>query len=149
MILDYKQMFDAINLEQAANDIYDAGMNDDNLVLIYKANSQVKMAVNTPNGISDRKDIENVVLQGDTFGSILASVQVDSIGKEVMETDYSYKYKDALAIGMLGLVDDIIGVTNSGYKAHQLNALLNVKTAENRLELQSASPCWSEQEHSS
>jgi hypothetical protein len=92
------------------------------------------MAVNTPNGISDRKDIENVVLQGDTFGSILASVQVDSIGKEVMETDFSYRYKDVLAIGMLGLVDDIIGVTNAGYKAHQLNALLNVKTTEKRLQ---------------
>jgi hypothetical protein len=61
-IYDYKQMLDAINLEQAASDIYDAGMNDDNLALIYKANSQVKMAVNTPNGISDRKDIENVLV---------------------------------------------------------------------------------------
>ena len=93
-IYDYKQMFDAINLEQAVSDIYNAGVNDDKLILIYKANKEVKMAVNTPNGLSERKSIENVVLQGDTFGSILASVQVDSIGKEVMETDYGYKYKD-------------------------------------------------------
>ena len=103
-IYDYKQMFDAINLEQAVSDIYNAGVNDDNLILIYKANKEVKMAVNTPNGLSERKSIENVVIQGDTFGSILASVQVDSIGKEVMETDYGYKYKDALTNGMLGLV---------------------------------------------
>ena len=133
-IYDYKQMFDAINLEQAVSDIYDAGVNDDNLILIYKANKEVKMAVNTPNGLSERKSIENVVLQGDTFGSILASVQVDSIGKEVMETDYGYKYKDTLTIGMLGLVDDMIGVTDAGYKAQQMNAILNVKTAEKRLQ---------------
>ena len=133
-IYDYKQMFDAINLEQAASDIYDVGLNDDNLTLIYEANKEVKMAVNTPNGLSERQNIENVVLQGDTFGSILASVQVDSIGKEVEEMDFSYKYKEALTIGMLGLVDDLIGVTKAGYQAHQMNAVLNVKTAEKRLQ---------------
>ena len=141
-IYDYKQMFDAINLEQAASDIYDVGLNDDNQTLIYEANKEVKMAVNTPNGLSERQNIENVVLQGDTFGSILASVQVDSIGKEVEEMDFSYKYKEALTIGMPGLVDDLIGVTKAGYQAHQMNAVLNVKTAEKRLQF-SATKCKS------
>ena len=129
-------MFDAINLEQAASDIYDVGvdLDDDDLTLIYEANKDIQMAVNTPNGLSERQSIKNVVLQGDTFGSILASVQVDSIGKEVEEAGYSYRYKDALDIGMLSLVDDIIGVTKAGYQAHQMNALLNIKTAETRLQ---------------
>ena len=35
---------------------------------------------------------------------------------------------------MLGLVDDLIGVTPAGYKAQQMNAMLNVKTAEKRLQ---------------
>ena len=35
---------------------------------------------------------------------------------------------------MLSLVDDIIGVTKAGYKAHQMNALLNIKTAEKQLQ---------------
>ena len=103
-IYDYKQMFDAINLEQAASDIYDVRVDDDDLTLIYEANKDIQMAVNTPNGLSERQSIKNVVLQGDTFGSILASVQVDSIGKEVEEAGYSYRYKDALDIGMLSLV---------------------------------------------
>ena len=133
-IFDYKQMFDAINLKQAASDIYDAGVNDDDLTLIYEANKDIKMAVNTPNGLTERQTIKNVVLQGDTFGSILASVQVDSIGKEVEEAGIGYRYKDALDVGMLSLVDDIIGVTKAGHQAHQMNALLNVKTAEKRLQ---------------
>ena len=73
-IYDYQQMFDAINLEQAISDLFDAGMNDDNLTLVYKANENVKMAVNTPSGLSDRQELQNVVLQGDTWGSLLASV---------------------------------------------------------------------------
>ena len=93
----------------------------------------VKMAVNTPNGLSERQTLKNVVLQGDTFGSILASVQVDSIGKEVEETNIVYKYMNSLPIGMLGLVDDLIGVTPAGYKAQQMNAMHNVKTAEKRI----------------
>ena len=133
-IYDYKQMFDAINLEQAASDIFDVGVSDDNLTMIYNANKDVKMAVNTPNGLSERQTLKNVVLQGDTFGSILASVQVDSIGKELEETNYGYMYKDELPVGMMALVDDLIGVTKAGYKAQQMNTALNVKTAEKRLQ---------------
>ena len=45
-------MFDAIDLEQALTDIYDFGLNDDNLSLIYQANKDVRMAVNTPSGLT-------------------------------------------------------------------------------------------------
>ena len=133
-IYDYRQMFDAINLEQAISDVFDVGMDNDNLTLVYKANKEIKMAVNTPSGLSERKDIFNVVLQGDTWGSLLASVQVDSIGKEVELSGYGYQYKDLLSVSLLGLVDDLIGVTEAGFKAQQMNALLNIKTAEKRLQ---------------
>ena len=114
---DYRQMFDGIFLEQAISDIFDAGMNDDNLVLVYRANKAIQMAVNTPSGLSERQEISDVVLQGDTWGSLLASVQVDSIGKEVEASGLGYQYKDVLPVSLLGLVDDMIGVTDAGYKA--------------------------------
>ena len=133
-IYDYKQMFDAIHLEQAVSDIFNYGMDDDNLVLLYQANKEINMAVNTPNGLSERQTLENVVLQGDTWGSLMASVQVDLIGKEVERSGYGYMYKDVQSVSLLGLVDDIIGVTEAGYRAQQLNAMLNVKTAEKRLQ---------------
>ena len=66
------------------------------------------MAVNTPDGLTDRQQLKNVVLQGDTWGSILASVQVDSIGKEVASTNLGYKYMDKLPVTLLGLVDDML-----------------------------------------
>ena len=52
-------------------------MKDDNLVLVYRANKAIQMAVNTPSGLSERQEISDVVLQGDTWGSLLASVQVE------------------------------------------------------------------------
>ena len=91
-IYDYAQMFDSINLQEAISDIYDCGFTDDMLPLVYQANEKVQMAVNTPEGLTDRLTVKNTVLQGDVFGSILASVQVNSIGKKCEESDYGYKY---------------------------------------------------------
>ena len=133
-IYDYKQMFDSINLMEAISDIYDAGLKKDNLALIFKANEEINMAVKTPGGLTEHQVLRNIVLQGDTFGSILASVQVDSIGKHVEETGLGYLYKGILPVTMLGLVDDIIGVIEAGFRAQQLNVVLNVKTAEKCLQ---------------
>ena len=78
-IYDYKQMFDAINLREAISDIYDAGVDDDHLSLLYQANNDVKMSVSTSSGLSERQSIQDVVLQGDTWGSILACVHVEKL----------------------------------------------------------------------
>ena len=131
---DYSQMFDSINLEEAICDLYDTGVTDENLSLIHQANKDIKMAVKTVHGLSERQTIENIVLQGDTFGSILASVQVDKIGKDCMEAGLYYLYKNVLPVGFLGLVDDIVGITEAGFRAQQLNSVINIKTAEKSLQ---------------
>ena len=131
---DYKQMFDSVNLEEAINDIFDYGVKNDDLHLIYKANHKIYMAIKTPGGLTDRQMIKNCLLQGDTWSSILASVQVDSIGKSVEDAGIGYFYKSKLPITMLGLVDDVVGVAEAGYKAQQLNVILNVKTSEKGLQ---------------
>ena len=116
-IYDYAQMFDSIDLGQAISDIFDTGLKDENLVLLNEANKNIKMAVRTNNGLTDRQTIKDLVLQGDTWGSLLASVQVDTIGRDCLERGYGYMYKDSLMVSLLGMVDDIIGVTEAGYQA--------------------------------
>ena len=37
-------------------------------------------------------------------------------------------------VSILGLVDDMIGVSTVGYRAHQMNAVLNDKSAKKRLQ---------------
>ena len=127
---DYKQMFDSVNLKYAISDLYDYGVQDNDLQLIYKANKEIFMSVKTPGGLTDRQKITNSVLQGDTWGPMLASLQVDKIGKAVEESGIGYQYKDKLPIPMLGLVDDVVGVSEAGFRAQQLNVIFNVKTSE-------------------
>ena len=63
------------------------------------------------------------------MGSLLASVQVDTIGQECEESELGYRYKEEVPVTMLGMVDDIIGVSEAGYKAQQLNTIINTLTA--------------------
>ena len=133
-IYDYSQMFDSINLKEALNDIFDYGLDDDNLPLVFKANDEVHMAIKTLGGLTERQTITNSVLQGDTFGSLLASVQVDSIAKDVEKAGVGLKYKDEMVVNILGLVDDMIGVSEVGFKAQIMNTILNFKSAEKGLQ---------------
>ena len=89
-------MFDGINLQEALSNLYDAGVTDDTLELLHQANKDIHMAVNALCGLTERQTITNSVLHGDTWGSILASEQVDLIGKECVSAGHTYLYKNKL-----------------------------------------------------
>ena len=135
-IYDYTQMFDSMSLEEAVSDLFDSGITDNTLSLLYEANKNIKVKVKTPYGLSAETTFEKIVLQGDTWGPIMASNQVDTFGKQLIEEEpeFIYKYKGYIPIGVLGMVDDIAGVSESGSKAVQLNSYINVKTTEKKLQ---------------
>ena len=56
---------------------------------------------------------------------------MDAIGKDCEEERLGYSYtKKYISKGFLGLVDDIVIVSEAGYKAQEMNGFINVKTAE-------------------
>ena len=122
-------------LEEALNDLYEAGVQDDKLALIYLANEENHVAVKTPHGLTERKPIQRVVMQGGVFGPIKCSVQVDTIGKECIENEkHLYKYKDSVGIPPLGMVDDLIAVAECGTESLLLNSFINAKTNVKKLQ---------------
>ena len=80
-ILDFKQCFDSMWLEQIVNDQFETGLKNDNLNMIYKMNESNKVAVATPHGLTDRVDIKRMIMQGENFSPLECSVQVDTFGK--------------------------------------------------------------------
>ena len=129
-IYDYKQCFDSLWLEECLNDMYSGGLQDDKLNLLYTANNLVNIAVRTPVGKTDSGDIENVVIQGDTFGPMLCSKQVDMFGKECLEEQkYNYLYKGEVEIPPLSMVDDVVAIAECGYKSAMINAYIQCKTS--------------------
>ena len=120
---DYQQMFDSMNLKEACSDLFDIGLTSDKLQLVYNANKNVKVKVKTPSGITKETSMKELVMQGDTWASTMASVQCDAFGKELLEEEASfvYQYKGKVPVGILGQIDDLIGVTEAGYEALQMN----------------------------
>ena len=134
-IRDYKQCFDSMWLQETLNDMFEAGVDDDQLALMYEANRNVNVAVKAPNGLTDRVNIKDIILQGDVFGPIQCSVSVDSFGKECLEEDkHLYYYKDEVPIPILTMVDDAIAISECGYKTNMMNAFMNTKTSLKKLQ---------------
>ena len=63
-ILDNRQCFDGMWLEEVTNDLYEAGVKNRNLALIYEANKTNQVAVKTPLVLTDRIEVNNIVMQG-------------------------------------------------------------------------------------
>ena len=77
------------------NDVYEAGVKDDKLALLYEINKTNNIAVKTPCGLSERKTVKNIICQGDSWGSLECALQVNSIGKESLRAGLEpYKYKN-------------------------------------------------------
>ena len=74
-------MFDSMVLKETISDLFDSGINDEILTLLYEANRNVKVRVKTPTGLSVENTLDEIVLLGDTWGPPMAANQVDSFGK--------------------------------------------------------------------
>ena len=121
---------------EVINDIFEAGVNDDKLALLVEINKTNYMSVKTPLGLTERKEINKVICQGDPWGPIQCSVQIDGIGRESLNPDLEpYKYKDKVEIPALGMIDDILTISESGYKTARINSFINAKIAIKKLQL--------------
>ena len=134
-ILDYKQCFDSLWLEESINDLWEAGLRDDKLALIAKANETVKVAVRTPFGKTNRVDMNNFVMQGEIFGPLCCSVTIDTFGKECEKNEkHLYYYKGKVGIPPLAMIDDLLCVSKCGIKSVLMNAFINAKTNIKKLQ---------------
>ena len=134
---DYIQMFDGMELLESISDLEsNSQIKDDTLHLIYNANRNLQVKVKTPFGMTKEMMLDKAVLQGEIWGPALASNQVDTFGKEMLEDDlpFVYRYMGYIPIPILGMIDDTIGITEAGFKACQMNSFMNVKTADKYLQ---------------
>ena len=88
-IHDLGQAFDALWLDDCLNDVFDAvteEKRDDKLALLYDINKENKVAVNTTVGQTERFNANKIVTQGGTWGSLLCSNHIDSLGRRCTAT---------------------------------------------------------------
>ena len=134
-IFDYKQCFDSLWLQECMNDLYTAGLDDDKFALLYNVNKTVNIAVKTPVGKTARQNIQNVITQGDVFGPMFCSKQVDTFGQECLEeSKYTYLYRGEVEIPPLSMVDDVLCVSECGFKTSMAHSYIAMKTDSKKLQ---------------
>ena len=85
-------MFDSMSLSEACADLYDLGLRNNKLQVLYKANRGVAINVKTTSGLTEEATINKIVMQGDTWASTMASVQCDAFGKELLEEELLHSW---------------------------------------------------------
>ena len=72
---------------------------------------------------------------------MLCSKQVDLFGKECLEEEkYTYLYKGQVEIPPLSMVDDVVCISECGFKSAMVNAYIQCKTNSKKLQF-GASKC--------
>ena len=122
-------------LSESINDLFESGIQDDNLALIHAANAENYVAVQTPAGLTERIPINKIVMQGEVTGPGQCSNQIDTFGKECLnESKLLYPYKNDLGVPSLGMVDDMLAVIRCGVETVEMNAFFNQKTNMKKLQ---------------
>ena len=141
-IYDLVQAFDSLWVEDCLNDVYDAldeDTKDDKVALLYDINKENKVAVNTAMGQTDRIEIERIVTQGGTWGSLLCSNHIDTLGRSCRSTgQHMYTYKNKVKVLPLSMVDDLLGVARCGHDSLALNIFINTQIELKKLKFHTA-----------
>ena len=106
-------------------DTVDEDKRDDKLTLLYEANRSNHVAVKTAIGLTNRVNMPTVVQQEGTWGPILCSNTIDTLGKKCLTRgEHYYLYKNTARILPLSMVDDYLGISKCGFDSISLNAFI-------------------------
>ena len=83
-IYDLIKAFDVLWLMDSMNDLWDtlpAHARDDRLGLVYETSRTNMVAIKTAVGQTERENIPEIVTQGGTWGPMMCSNSIDTVGK--------------------------------------------------------------------
>ena len=90
-------------------------------------------------GITERISIDNLIMQGTVFGSIICSSVMDKLAKIFyQDKNLLHKYKGVVDVPVLGMVDDVLNVATCSEQAIISNSTVNMFMEQNKLKLAAA-----------
>ena len=133
---DISQCFDSMWYQETMNDMWDSmEIRDDKFALISEMNREVDLFVKTPVGDTKVFTVEEIEQQGTGLGPIKCSNQMDTIPREcVSENIEMFKYRNAVTVPPLGMIDDLAVIAKCGPQSVILNAVINAKINLKKLE---------------
>ena len=137
-IYDIRKCHDSLWLHECINDLWDSGIRDDKLALLYLENESDQIAVKTASGTTERINIHNKIMQGTVWAGLMCTNTMDKLGKEVYaDPSLVYKYRGIVDVPPLEMVDDVITASKCGNTTLTLNAKVNYFVERKKLQLSS------------
>ena len=116
--------------------MYEAGVQNDRLNLLHLLNQNALVVIKTSSGLTERRNISNVIMQGTVWGGMFCTTTMDKLGKFKYENpDSLFKYRGVIGVPALEMVDNIIDIKNCGVVAIKSNALVNSFIEHKKLEM--------------
>ena len=141
-IYDIEKCFDSLWLHEVINCLFEAGLQNDKLPLLFMENNNAEVAIKTNKRISKRVSIQRIIMQGSVWGSLCCVVLTDKLGKLVYNNpQLMYYYKGLVGTPPLLMVDDILGIQSCSSKSMRLNTAINTFINLEKLSL-SKSPAF-------
>ena len=138
-VYDIEKCFDLLWLHEVINTLYEAGLQNDKLNLLFLENKNAQVAVKMHERISNRTSIRDLIMQGSVWGSLSCVVVMEKLGK-ILYNDMSellYYYKGLVGTPPLKMVDDILGIQECSSKSFKLNSVINTFVSLEKMTLSS------------
>ena len=120
---DVDKCFDALWTHECINDLYESGLTNDKLTLLFKMNQSAQVAVKTAHGMTQRVSISNIIMQGTVWASLFCTATIDKLAKLAYKNkELLYMYKGQVSVPPLQMVDDILTVQKCGAASSALNS---------------------------
>ena len=137
-IYDIRKCHDSLWLHECINDLWDLGIRNDKLALLYLENESAQIVVKTSSGTTEQITINNKIMQGTVWAGLMCTSTMDKLGKEVYDDpSLVYKYRGTVDVPPLEMVDDVITTSKCGTTTVTLNATVNSFVERKKLELSS------------
>ena len=125
-IFDIEKCFDSLWLHEVINCLFEAGLTNDKLPLLFLENKNAQIAVKGNGLLSKRINIKDIIMQGSVWGSICCVVLMDKLGKLAYNNpEILYYYKNLVGIPPLQMVDDIMAIQRCSTKSLEVNTMVN------------------------
>jgi hypothetical protein len=133
---DAEKCFDSLWTYECINDLYESGLQNDKLAVLFAINKNAQVAIKTPHGMTKRINIPNIIMQGTVWGSLFCTATIDKLSQSAYaEKALLYKFKGEVSVPPLGMVDDVLTIQKCGATSRAINAEVNAFFEQKKLKL--------------
>ena len=112
-----EKCFDKLWLQATINALFKADITCDTLNLLYIKNKNAQIAVKVNGNLTKSILVKEVVMQGNLWAGLKCSTRMDKLNKFMLREEhlkYFYMRYTNITIGVLGMVDDTLSISNCG-----------------------------------